>query len=159
MSTNGLRVSLARTLHHFVSTSLQHSLCLYKLHHVAMSPSLTSYMSQHPAHIPSGHPASPHARSISLLEAGQRSFRNWALPASRDSGRGWYPSPKTSRGPDRGCHNLPFMAFCKTLLQVLSMASLQWKQPGGSPGFDVKCHKNLSSPGKMKSLLLCVLLL
>lgn len=76
MSTNGLRVFLARILHHFVSTSLQQGLCLHKLNRTVMSPSLTSSMSQHPPHIPSGLPASPHARSISLLEAGQRSLRN-----------------------------------------------------------------------------------
>ena len=156
MSTNGLRASLARTLHHFVSTSLHQGLCLDKLNHTAMSPSLTSHVSQHQLHIPSGLLASPHARRISLLKAGQRSLRNWALPTFSDSGRGWYPSLKRACGPSRGCHNLPFMAFGKTVLQVLSVASLWWKQPGGSPGFDVRCRKNLSWPGKMKSLLLCV---
>lgn len=79
LNANGLRVSLVRTLHHFVSTSLQQDLCLYKLNHMAISP-LNSYTSQHPLHIPSGLPASPHARSISFLEVGQRTLRNWASP-------------------------------------------------------------------------------
>lgn len=35
-NTTGLRISLPRPLHHFVSTSLQQGLYLYKLSHVAM---------------------------------------------------------------------------------------------------------------------------
>lgn len=114
-STNEPRLSLARTSHRFVPISLQQSLRLYKLNHMVMSPSSTSHISQHAPHIPSGLTASPHARSISVLEAGQRSLRSCTLSASSGSGRGWYPSLRSACGPARGCCSLPFMAFCKPL--------------------------------------------
>lgn len=64
-NTNGLRISLPRALHRFVSLSLQQGLYLYKLSHMAMSPSLSSYMSQHPPTFPLG--CQHHLRPAALL--------------------------------------------------------------------------------------------
>lgn len=139
-NTNGVRISLARALHHFVSTSLQQGSCLYKLNHMAMPPSLTSCISQHPPTFPLG----------SQHHLGPAALLSW-----RQDREAWETEPcllsvvQTEAGtchwrvcgPATGCHNLPFMAYCKA-------------PAGFECGFALSCCRYLCCSGKMRSLLL-----
>lgn len=71
MNTNSLRVSLASTFHHFVSSSTGLPSLQDKPH--TMTPPLTNYVQQHPPHLPSSLPS--HARSNPFLEAVQTSLK------------------------------------------------------------------------------------
>lgn len=127
---------LARTLHHLVSTSLQQGLCLYKLKHMAMSPSLSSYMSQHPACIASGLPAPPHARSMSLVKAGQRGWET-DLVIQAEAGTHHWRALMGQLEVATTCHSWLFAGpWCRFWAGLHSGGSSQ-----GGPGFDVKCRK------------------
>lgn len=139
-NTNGLRISLPRALHHFLSTSLQQGLYVYKLSHMAVSPSLPSYMSQHPPTFPLG--SHHHLRPAALLSWRQDraawETKPCLLPVvEAEAGTHHW----RGCGPAGGCHNLPFMAVCKTPV-------------GFEHGAALSCCKDLSCPGKVRSLLL-----
>lgn len=91
------------------------------------------------SHLPSGFP--DHPRPAAPLPWRQdRETKPCLLPmVQAEAG----PHHWGGCGPDRGCHNLPFMAFCKT-------------PAGFEHGVALSCCKNLSCPGKVRSLLLSV---
>lgn len=125
---------LASLCFHFFSAGL----VLNKLNHMAMSPSLTSYVSQHPPTLPLG--SQHHLRPAALLSWSQdreaRETEPCLLPVVQaEAGT----CPWRGCGPAGGCHNLPFMAFCKT-------------PAGFEGGFALSCSMNLSCPGKVSSM-------
>lgn len=135
-NTTGLRISVPRPLHHFVSTSLQQGLYLYKLSHVAMVTFAVTASSTFP--LGSQH----HLRPAALLSCRQDrdawETKPCLLPVvqAEPGTHHWAGS-----GPAKGCHSLPFVAFCKN-------------SAGYEHGIALSCCKNLSCPGKVRSLLL-----
>lgn len=122
-NTNGLRISLPRALHHFVFTSLQQGLCLYKLSHMAVSPSLPSCMSQHPPTFPLG--SQHHLRPAALIswrqDTGAWETKPCLLPVVQaEAGTHLW----RGCGPAGGCHNLPKLWLFARPLQVLNMGLL-----------------------------------